>query len=613
MNPAEATGRLACLLNPLARLISLTGPRYVPFSAWLEHIPFGMFLVDLLRPRTIVELGTHYGASYCAFCQAVMELRLDARCFAIDTWRGDPHAGLYGPEVLAQLRAHHDPLYGGFSRLVQSTFDDALAHFGDRSIDLLHIDGYHTYEAVKHDCEAWLPKMSERGVILFHDVNVREGDFEVSRFWEEVRARYPSFEMLHGHGLGVLAVGEVRSPEFDALLATTGEEAAALRDLFFTLGHPLDLKHRQLPEINARLAEANALAEARQAEIHTVSAKLAQAEQAAGHAARELAEREAALRAMQARLDERSAEVSVLRVRLEQEERLHTLTEQVRAALAVPYRQMIQQLRGVVRDVIPAGATVAVVSRGDEELLQLDGRPAWHFPRSADGCYAGAYPADSDGAIGHLESLRLRGAEYLVFPDTAMWWLDHYREFANYLQSRYRVAARIDGVCRIFALRKSPAQQGGRPAAAGQTPSGLGTGGARGAEYCRLVERVRQVVADLVPHGATVAVVSRGDDDLLRLNGRRAGHFPQREDGVYLGYHPADSAGAIAHLEALRARGVRYLVFPRTAFWWLEHYADFRRHLEQRYRVAVRDESTCVIFALRQPAGPVTNGGPPAR
>jgi len=227
-------------LNLLDHPVVLSTPRRLTgYSAWCEHIPFAMFLVGLLRPRTIVELGAHYGDSFCAFCQAVDELGLETACYAVDTWRGDEHAGFYGPEVLADLRAHHDPLYGDFSRLIHSTFDEACEHFPNGSIDLLHIDGFHSYEAVKHDFETWQPKLSHRGVALFHDTNVREHGFGVYKFWAEVSESYPHFEFHHGHGLGVLAVGQESHENLSAVLNLREGEAVAFRRFFFQFGYLL--------------------------------------------------------------------------------------------------------------------------------------------------------------------------------------------------------------------------------------------------------------------------------------------------------------------------------------------------------------------------------------
>jgi hypothetical protein len=104
-----------------------------------------------------------------------------------------------------------------------------------------------------------------------------------------------------------------------------------------------------------------------------------------------------------------------------------------------------------------------------------------------------------------------------------------------------------------------------------------------------------------LPAGEIVAVVSRGDPELLKLEHVVAWHFPEARAGVYAGHHPADGAAAVAALEAVRARGAAFLLFPGTAFWWLEHYDGLREHLERRYRCLWRDPR-CAIFDLRVPS-----------
>lgn len=119
-----------------------------------------------------------------------------------------------------------------------------------------------------------------------------------------------------------------------------------------------------------------------------------------------------------------------------------------------------------------------------------------------------------------------------------------------------------------------------------------------GEEYQALVRRVQEFVRREVPQHATVLVVNKGDEDLLRLGGRHAWHFPCTEDHRYAGYYPPDSAAAIAHLQTLRARGAQYLVFPRSAFWWLDYYGELRRHLETECQLIAQDDDTALIYAL---------------
>lgn len=214
---------------------------HTPPSAWAGHIPFGAWLVEAIRPDMIVELGTHYGTSYLAFCQTVEANQLPTRCFAVDTWEGDEHAGVYGEEIYEELHGYHSRKYAAFSRLMRMTFDDAVAYFADGSIDLLHIDGLHTYDAVRHDFETWLPKLSARAVVIFHDTCVREREFGVWRFWAELRDRYPSFEFTHSHGLGIVAVGSEIPSQLQALLSKPAEDEAWLvNQMFESLGSVIE-------------------------------------------------------------------------------------------------------------------------------------------------------------------------------------------------------------------------------------------------------------------------------------------------------------------------------------------------------------------------------------
>ncbi len=134
--------------------------------------------------------------------------------------------------------------------------------------------------------------------------------------------------------------------------------------------------------------------------------------------------------------------------------------------------------------------------------------------------------------------------------------------------------------------------------------AGLGTDGqapmlepSRELGYRKLVTKIRHAAGDSLPAQANVVVISRGDDELLELNGTRAGHFPQDEDGTYAGYHPSDGTAAVEHLEQLRERGAEFLLVPSTAFWWLERYPELAEHLDS-HATLVTNGDACRIYRL---------------
>lgn len=205
--------RLLRFLEP-----SGTAIETLPKTGWGGHIPFMFCLMNYFRPHTYVELGTHNGASFFAVCQAIREFEIDCIPTAIDLWLGDEHVGKYDGNVYASFKRIHENQYNGLGRVLRKDFNDAVADFEDASLDLIHIDGLHTYEAVKNDYERWLPKAAQNSVILFHDTNVRERDFGVWKFWNEIKENHVSFNFSHTYGLGVIALGSEASNPMIALL-----------------------------------------------------------------------------------------------------------------------------------------------------------------------------------------------------------------------------------------------------------------------------------------------------------------------------------------------------------------------------------------------------------
>ena len=191
----------------------VSDPRYdadqlnpkLKFAYWEGHRDFAYDLLHFVRPARLVELGSQYGCSLFTFCQAVRDFKLNTEINAVDMWSGDIGAEMSGEEVYALVQKTAATYYPEVKlHLFQMRFDQALPDFADESIDILHIDGGHTFEDVERDFTTWLPKLKENGIVLFHDVYspIDQGSCD---HWEKTKKEYDCyFDFTHSCGLGVL-------------------------------------------------------------------------------------------------------------------------------------------------------------------------------------------------------------------------------------------------------------------------------------------------------------------------------------------------------------------------------------------------------------------------
>ncbi|WP_283625054.1 class I SAM-dependent methyltransferase [Clostridium butyricum] len=185
--------------------------RYAP---WSGHRNFVYDFVVYFNPEVIVELGSHYGCSAFTFAQAIKDYNLDSKLYAIDTWAGDDYTrNDYENDVYSVFRDTVANFYQNQKiEMLRMTFDQASSKFKDKSIDVLHIDGSHHYEDVKHDFYSWLPKVKDDGIIFLHDISediVLDGKMGSNRFWNELKEVYNNtIEFDFSWGLGIIFLSE---------------------------------------------------------------------------------------------------------------------------------------------------------------------------------------------------------------------------------------------------------------------------------------------------------------------------------------------------------------------------------------------------------------------
>lgn len=211
-------------------------------SAWYQHIPFVYWLLEKTKPNSYLEMGVHNGISYFAVCESIRQMGLSTKCLALDHWLGDSQAGYFSDSVFESF-AKHNKEYSEFSTYKKNSFEKSMAEVEDNSIDLIHIDGFHSYAAVKNDFELALKKINKSvGIIILHDVNEYQVTFGVNKFWNEIESRFKTFKFNHGHGLGVVFVGANIDINFLSLFDEKDSYFSNIfRDYFETLGQRIFL------------------------------------------------------------------------------------------------------------------------------------------------------------------------------------------------------------------------------------------------------------------------------------------------------------------------------------------------------------------------------------
>ena len=227
-------------------------PERLDASPRMDHAPFLFWLVDALRPLSLIELTDTPAAPYLAYCQAIARLRLPTRCYAVS---GRDPVRMRTPAA-DEFAGYHDARYAQFSQLLQLPAGQELQRFEDGTVDLLSIDAAESGAFARH-YHAWLPKLSKRAIVLVHGISDSATEGAALELWSALSEKHQHFEFPQGAGLGVLGIGEDLPPALQHLFAldAVAPRALEVREMFARLGGSVGLQ-AALAEVQRQLHAA---------------------------------------------------------------------------------------------------------------------------------------------------------------------------------------------------------------------------------------------------------------------------------------------------------------------------------------------------------------------
>lgn len=201
-----------------------------------SHVPFYFWLINTCRPRLLVASGPSHGLAYAALCEAAARAKLNGRCYAVGApaRNGDSECAEDAIRAFNEFNQRH---YARFSKVLNFDESDALKHFDDSTVDLLHLHGFHSQRALGEQFDAWRPKLSQRAVVILEGTKSCGEDSRDSPLLDDGTPKLPGFEFTHDRGLRLIIAGSI-APEAVRQLCALKEsgEIAVIRERFSALG-----------------------------------------------------------------------------------------------------------------------------------------------------------------------------------------------------------------------------------------------------------------------------------------------------------------------------------------------------------------------------------------
>ena len=177
--------------------------RETDFQGWGSAHPYLARAVHEVRPTVVLEMGVWKGGSVITLAEELKVLQLDAVVIAVDTWLGSSEhrtRGRYFGDL--KIEAGYPTIYRTFAANIRakglenyvvplpldSLSAAELIAEKNIAVDVLHIDGGHSYESVLADLRVWWPVLRPGGILIGDDYHPTG-----SPHWPGVRRAFHEF------------------------------------------------------------------------------------------------------------------------------------------------------------------------------------------------------------------------------------------------------------------------------------------------------------------------------------------------------------------------------------------------------------------------------------